>query len=204
MGALGAAVFFGALWSGGWALTWRRRNVMPRLREQDRLETLPSGPGTLMMKLKVATIAYECYTYCSLAYLPAMPWQDVVRVPPGWPHPQLVVSLGVFELDLLAAELHDLLFVGACAALALSWLLLLWARGNTASTALVVQVFFDTLSFPVRTRRIAKHQPVMPSTASGCGTSSVFQARRPAPRSTDHEEAVGRVCLHLQRPCARW
>ena len=87
-------------------------------------------------------MAYECYTYCGFAYLPSLPWQNFV--PPEFPPIQRIFQLGVFEFGTLAAT-----YIMACVAVVLAMILLYATRHNVERNLIVIQVFFDILSFVI-------------------------------------------------------
>ena len=84
--------------------------------------------------------------YCGFAFFPAVPWKAVV-VPKFVPNPESLAKVGFFEVE-FAIGGNDRFFGGVLAVL-LAFGALHYTRNKTKHFLLVVQVFFDILSFPL-------------------------------------------------------
>jgi hypothetical protein len=145
LGACGVFVFITALWMLGWAFLWYRGEKLEPIAGNERLAALP--PVTLQ-RLKLFTVLSECYNYCGFSYFPALPWR-AMAVPPKVPHPQMMMLAGFFYFD--DVDTHFWIFLGASVMVVLSFVLLgltVWFN-KPQRQDLVVQIFFDLLSFPL-------------------------------------------------------
>ena len=145
LGACGVIVFITALWMLGWAFLWYRGAKLEPIAGNQHLATMP--PVTLQ-RLKLFTVLSECYNYCGFSYFPALPWKAMV-VPPEVPHPQIVMLAGFFYFD--DVDTHFWIFLGASVTVVLSFVLLGLTLyfDKPQRQDLVVQIFFDLLSFPL-------------------------------------------------------
>ena len=142
----GIIAFVTMVWLLGFVFLWYKADGINPIEKRQHLVGLPPGG---MMKLKMFTVANECYNYCGFSFFPALPWKAMV-VPAELPHPQMVMLAGFLEFG--DTNTHFWVFLGAELCVVLSFLLLLLARNNMGHKLLVIQVFFDLLSFPLMKR----------------------------------------------------
>jgi hypothetical protein len=148
VGWAGVAVFAVALWTLGWAFLWYCGYSMRPIKQGQHLWSMPPY-RTALLRLKLLAVAFECYNYCGLFYSQALPWKSM-RVPVSVPHPQVLMLAGFLD-GFGNVGIRVWAFVGAVAMVLLSFALLGVARykKDPARQLLVLQVFFDLLSFPV-------------------------------------------------------
>ena len=85
------------------------------------------------------------YAYCSLAYLPAFPWEDVAT-PPGVPSPRALFVGGIDLLEISGSVAFRRAGIwGACAVVPTLWVLLALTRKNVGRYLLVATVFGEGL-----------------------------------------------------------
>ena len=142
-GAAGVMCFVLALWSLGWGFLWWRSPDIHEISPEQRLLEMPPE---WLLRLKLVTVAGECYNYCGFSFFPALPWK-AMEVPPSVPHPQAVMLAGFLDFGDLNTRLWT--FVGASATVLLGFVLFAWKRNVAGTKFLIVQVFFELLSFPL-------------------------------------------------------
>eukprot|EP01043_Picozoa_sp_COSAG02_P048930 COSAG02_NODE_4862_length_4889_cov_9.381628_3_plen_898_part_00 len=96
-----------------------------------------------LFKLRLTSVVVECYGYCGFSFFPAVPWA-AVEVPPGLPQPAVVFMAGFMEFGTDGT----VQFLGAVCVVLLGFGLLRLGQENS----IVVQVFFEILSFPLMTK----------------------------------------------------
>eukprot|EP01043_Picozoa_sp_COSAG02_P074152 COSAG02_NODE_14718_length_1243_cov_1.520979_1_plen_394_part_01 len=142
-GAAGVLCFVLALWSLGWGFLWWCSPDIQQISEQQHLLEMPPE---WLLRLKLVTVAGECYNYCGFSFFPALPWK-AMEVPPSIPHPQTIMLAGFLDFGDLDTRFWT--FVGASATVVLGFVLLATKRKVAGTKFLVVQVFFELLSFPL-------------------------------------------------------
>ena len=172
LGAAGVFVFVFPLWSLGWAFLWFRGGAMEPINQTQHMSGMPPY---LLLRLKLLTVASECYNYCGFSFFPALPWKAMV-VPPKVPHPQAVMLAGFFDFG--TGTVQRWTFFSSAAMVVLSFVLLGLTRKNLARQLLVIQIFFDLLSFPLLKK-----------------LSSVFSCTSAAVYMEDEDAANGTMAL---------
>ena len=142
-GAAGVMCFVLALWSLGWGFLWWRSPDIHEISPEQRLLEMPPE---WLLRLKLVTVVGECYNYCGFSFFPALPWK-AMEVPPSVPHPQAVMLAGFLDFGDFNTRLWT--FVGASATVLLGFVLFAWKRNVAGTKFLIVQVFFEMLSFPL-------------------------------------------------------
>ena len=159
LGSAGIFVFIATLWTLGWAFLWHRGVKLHPVESSSHLRTMPPKP---LLRLKLLTVALECFNYCGFSFFPALPWK-AMEVPNNVPHPQTVMLAGLVEFEeepTWAPDLNYWTFVGAAVVVPLSFASLFWTSGfqtcwclrrppNPPKQALVTQICFDLLAFPL-------------------------------------------------------
>ena len=88
----------------------------------------------------------ECYNYCGFSFFPALPWK-AMTLPPSVPSPQNVMLAGFFDFG--DVDKNFWAFLGASALVVVGFVLLGLTRNKPTYRFLVIQAFFELLSFPL-------------------------------------------------------
>ena len=140
-GAAGVACFVLSLWFLGWGFLWYQADQIQPIQPKHHLAHMP-----FMHRLKLFSTAGECYNYSGFSFFPALPWK-AMAVPPSVPNPQVMMLAGFFDFGGVDTQFWT--FVGSAAATMLGFVLLGVYRKKPSQKFLVVQVFFELLSFPL-------------------------------------------------------
>lgn len=163
LGWVGSNIFIFLLWMTGWLFLFMKHHAGELARVDDSLDLYEDEAGNVIVNkdhmmlhmprgavflLKTLSVAYEGYAYIGFSFFPALPWQDVPK-PNGFPDPSRVLMFGQLEFGSLVK--HYVLFICACAFVPLAFLGLFMADkyGDRGHFLLVVDLCFDTFSFPV-------------------------------------------------------
>jgi hypothetical protein len=145
----GVGIFVFALWMAGWLYLWYTAETYAPIEEKQRLNNMPPSP---LLRLKLITVAFECYNYCGFSFFPALPWA-AMPVPEEAPiRPEDVMVLGYLKFDNPVVKFG--VFFGVCATVMVSPVALYLTRNNTEQFLIVVQIFFEVLSFPIITQLV--------------------------------------------------
>lgn len=189
---LGVLVYFASMWTLGWGFLWFRNDGLKPVEKNQHLVAMPNK---LLLQMKLVTVLTECYNYCGFSFFPALPW-SAVEVPPNVPSPQAVMLAG--WLNFGNADTFLWIFISTAAIVALSFISLFLTRKDIARRLLVIQIFFDLLSFPV----LKKMTSVFSCTTSSVwvksdGVSEKFCDLGPTPKD-------GTQCLDDQETLVCW
>jgi hypothetical protein len=149
LAGIGVGVFIFALWMVGWVYLWYTAERYEAIEEKARLNHMPPSP---LLRLKLITVAFECYNYCGFSFFPALPWK-AVPVPEESPvRPEDVMLYGYLSFD--APALKFGVFFTVCGVVMFAPVALYLTRNNTEQFLIVVQIFFEVGSFPIITQLV--------------------------------------------------
>ena len=74
----------------GWGFLWYQADRIQPIQPNQHLLSMPPE---WMLRLKLATVAAECYNYSGFSFFPALPWK-AMAVPPSVPNPQVMMLAG--------------------------------------------------------------------------------------------------------------
>ena len=137
----GAYLFLFALWFAGWGHHGISRAAVPKVEHIAMMSTMPDG---LTFRLRVLAVIYEGYVACSFAFFPALPWKRT-----SVPKPVInFFAAASFEFGVNA---HTISFLMACATVPVAFAALVTVKrwGGAEQFLMVVDLFFESLMFPV-------------------------------------------------------
>ena len=142
MGAqAGAYLFLFALWFAGWGHHWFSRVQTPEVEDIAMMSSIPDG---LTFRLRAVAVIYEGYTACGFSFFPSLPWKKT-SVPMPVVH---FFEAASFEFGV---DAYLISFLMACATVPVAFAALVTAKrwGGAEQFLMVVDLFFESLMFPV-------------------------------------------------------